>query len=127
MPRGGPRPNSGPKKGSKHKATIAKDEARELARQLITCRLQPMIEAQVAAAIGTHKLMLRKSDGTWRAATEEDDVEKALNGDPNMYWIAPNPPSTPAFNTLSAYALDKPKEQEQDIKVDGELVVKWQS
>lgn len=69
-----------------------------------------MLQAQVAKAIGTYKLMLRKPDGTWRAVTEDDDIEKALNGDPNMFWIAPTPPDTASFTALAGYALDKPTE-----------------
>jgi hypothetical protein len=77
-----------------------------------------MLEAQIAAVIGTKHLMLRNEDGTWRKATESDDIEKALNGDPNLYYIAISPSSTQAFNTLAAYALDKPKEQAQDVNLN---------
>ena len=114
-------------KGSKSQSTLAKEEAREVARKLITSRLKPMIDAQVAAAIGTSKLMLRNEDGTWRPATDADDIEAILNGDGNKYWIAPNPPSTAAFNTLMAYAIDKPQEPEQAISGTVHLKVSWLS
>jgi hypothetical protein len=32
-------------------------------------------------------------------------------------------PSTPAFTDLMNRALDKPKEQEQDLKVSGKLII----
>jgi len=107
---GGARKGAGKPKGVLWPSTVAKVEAREQARQFVTSHLRPLLEAQLAAALGTHKLMLRRDDGTWRPASDEDDVEKALNGDPNKYWIAPNPPNTQAANTLLAYALDKPTE-----------------
>ena len=77
--------------------------------------LKPLVLAHLAKAIGTCKLMLRQKDGTWKQATADDDIEKALNGDPNMYWIATNQPDTQSFNTLLAYGLDKPKEQPQEV------------
>lgn len=107
---GGRRKGAGKPKGTLWPSTVAKGEAREQARQFVTAHLRPLLESQLAAALGTHKLMLRRDDGTWRPASDEDDVEKALNGDPTKFWIAPNPPNTQAANTLLAYALDKPTE-----------------
>lgn len=124
MPRGGKRLGAGRKPG---KDTLAKQAARDTAARFVAKYLTPLLRAQLAAALGTHKLMLRREDGTWRAATARDDIEKALNGDPNLYWIAPNPPNTQAASTLLAYGLDKPREQAQEHEHVGELTIKWQS
>lgn len=97
-----------------------------MTRQKVIAHLEPMLEAQIAAVIGTKHLMLRNDDGTWRKATSDDDIEAALNGDPNMYYIAISPSSTQAFNTLAAYALDKPKEQAQDVEVKADVTIRWQ-
>lgn len=124
MPRGGKRVGAGRKPG---KDTLEKQAAREQTARFVKKHLTPLLRSQLAAALGTHKLMLRREDGTWRAATATDDIEKALNGDPNLYWIAPNPPNTQAASTLLAYGLDKPREQEQAIAVDATLEIRWQS
>ena len=107
---GGARKGAGKPKGVVWPSTVAKAEAREQARQYVTAHLQPILESLLIAALGTRKLMLRREDGTWRESTAEDDIEKALNGDPDKYWIAPSPPSVPAASTLLAYGLDKPTE-----------------
>ena len=119
MARGGKRPGAGRKVGH---VALDKQAAREVAVKFVAAHLLPILRSQLAAAIGTHKLMLRREDGTWRAATAADDVEKALNGDPSLYWIAPNPPNTQAASTLLGYGLDKPKEQEQEFKVTGDAI-----
>lgn len=133
MPRGGARPNSGPKKGAKYKPTIEKALAREEARAYIQAQMPRMMRAQIEAACGVAHLMLRNDDGTWRKAPEnmtEDEMLAVLNGDTNRYFIATKDPNTPAFNTLAAYALDKPAEQ---MKVTGpddgpvEHVFRWQT
>ena len=51
------------------------------------------------------------------------DVEAVLNGNPNRYWISMKDPNTQAFNTLAAYAWDKPKEQEIEVSVTGDLAL----
>ena len=112
-------------KGTKDPQTLDKQTAREVARQEITRHLIPLIRAHVVAAQGTIKLMLRAKDGTWRAATAADDIEKALNGDPDSYWFSPNQPNTGSLNTLLAYGLDKPREQ-QEIQVEGRIEIGWQ-
>lgn len=111
MPRGGKRPNSGPKPGTKFQKTIDKALAREVARQYIQQHMPRMLQAQIEASCGVAHLMLRHDDGTWSKAPETmnaDDMLKVLNGDKNRYYIATKDPNTPAFNTLAAYALDKP-------------------
>lgn len=123
MPRGGARPNTGPKKGSKHAATISKEQAREALRAVVQQHMGRMVSAQVANAVGIMHLMLRNSDGTWRKATKADEIEKALNGDPNLYWIATKDPNVQAFSDLMNRALDKPKEQEATINLTGEVTL----
>ena len=123
---GGKRPGSGKPKGTKQPKTLEKEAARELTRQLITANLRPLVLAQMANAVGISHLMLRNDDGTWRKATDDDDIEKALNGDPNRYWIATKDPNVQAFTDLMNRALDKPKEQPQDVEIKGDLVVRWQ-
>lgn len=126
MPRGGRRSNSGPAKGTKYKPTLNKEVAREEARAFIQAHMPRMLSAQVENACGLAHLMIRNQDGTWRQAPDEmtgAEVAAVLNGDPNRYYIAMKDPNTQVFNTLAAYAWDKPKEQEQDINLKGSFDV----
>jgi hypothetical protein len=122
----------GPRKGVKYKPTIDKATAREEARRFIQAQLPRMLGAQIEASCGVAHLMLRNPDGTWSKAPEKMTAEEmlaVLNGDRDRYYIATKDPNTSAFNTLAAYALDKPAEQ---VKVTGaddgpvEVVFRWQ-
>jgi len=113
---GGKRPGAGRPKGSGGAEAQAKALSRQYLAKTVKRYLRPLVHAHLAKAMGTCKLMLRQMDGTWRTVTTEDDIEKALNGDPNLYWIAPNQPDSQSFNTLLAYGLDKPKEQPQEVQ-----------
>ena len=132
MPRGGKRPNSGPKKGTKYKPTLSKALAREEARLCIQQHMPRMLAAQIEASCGVAHLMLRHEDGTWSKAPESmtaDQMIKVLNGDTNRYFIATKDPNTPAFNTLAAYAIDKPADVHKVTGEDGgpvEHVFRWQ-
>ena len=128
MPRGGLRSNPGgrPKgtTGIKHKSTISKEEGRELVRQEVLKNIGPMLRSQMQHAIGIQHMMLRQKDGTFKRADNPDDIEAALNsGDKNSYYLFTKDPSTQAFTDLLNRALDKPKEQEQEVTVAGKLVI----
>jgi len=56
---GGRRAGAGIPKGTKTRPTLAKAEARELARQIITRELEPLIRAQISAALGLKCLVVR--------------------------------------------------------------------
>jgi hypothetical protein len=45
----------------------------------------------------------------------------------SYYWIHTKDPSVQSFTDLMNRALDKPKEQEQEIDLHAELVLRWQS
>jgi hypothetical protein len=117
MPRGGPRPNSGPKKGAIYAPTVAKAAAREIARQLITARLEPIIDAHVRNAIGLDYMVIRHEDGTFTRAQTEADIDAALKRGGQAFQIVTQQPNTQSMQTLLAYALDKPKEQEFDVNL----------
>ena len=120
MARGGKRPNSGPAKGTKYAPTIAKEAAREVARQIITRRLEPLIEAQVANALGLKYLVTRdKKTGKFIRVTEAMAKRKQADADDEETieeWE--KEPSVQAFTDLLNRALDKPKEQAQDLNVN---------
>lgn len=126
MPRGGARPNAGAKKGSKHAATISKEMAREALRQIVLKHMDAMTEAQVAAAKGLKYLVKRaKQGGKFEVVTEEMIKAGILEQDDVTIEVWDKQPSTPAFTDLMNRALDKPKEQEQEIELKGDLRIKW--
>lgn len=130
MPKGGARPNSGPKPGTKYgpnKETISKVEAREMVRKLILQDLQPMIEAQVKHATGIKYLVARhKLTGQFVRLTKRV-AERIMSGKETRYErieVWQKDPSTPAFTDLLNRCIDRPKEQEQEIvfKADEALI-----
>ena len=119
MPKGNRSTNRGrgPKPGTKYAPTIAKEAAREVTRQLITAHIEPMIKAQVAAAQGLTVAVIRRSDGTFRRIDSPEMLDQALADGETKIDIHTLAPSTPAFTDLMNRALDKPKEQAQDVNL----------
>jgi hypothetical protein len=112
-------------KGSKSKGTLAKEAARELVRQKITEKLEPLIDAQVAQALGLKycvvrdkrtKKFLRVSKAMARARQHK------LGPNEELIEVWEKDPSTMAFTGLLNRAIDKPKEQPFDVQVS----VDWQ-
>lgn len=112
MPRGGKRPGAGRPKGSKEKGTLEKEAARELVRQYVTTRLEPMLEAQVEAAKGYKYIVARDVKGGRFRPISEAELKKH---DPNrtIVEVWEKPPHTGAFTELLNRALDKPVEMQQ--------------
>lgn len=133
MPRGEKRAGGRPK-GSKNKNTaakmLAKEQARELLRQMVTAELGPLTEAQIAKAKGVKYLVGRaKQGGKFKHLTAEQ-VQNILAGQDSEFELLElweKLPDTAAYADLMNRALDKPIEQVQaDVKHDGTLVFKWQ-
>ncbi len=120
MPRGGRRPNSGPAKGTKYKPTLEKEAARELARKIVTDRLEHLFAAQIANAGGLKYLVARhKKTGKFVRLTQEL-TERILSGEDTAHEaieVWDKEPSVPAFTDLMNRALDKPADR---MKVTGE-------
>lgn len=94
-------------------AVPTKHAVREIVRALITPHLAPMIEAQVAQAKGLKYLVARDENGRFQRIGPE-----GITGDPDQeIEVWEKDPSTAAFTDLMNRAIDKPKEQEQEIVV----------
>lgn len=126
MPRGGKRPGAGRRKGSKEPQTLAKEQAREFQRVMVTKHLQPLTEAHINNAIGIKHLMLRDpKTGKFERVKDEEGIDRALASDAEATWIYTKDPSVEAFKTLMDRALDKPVEQIQaDVK--GDITIRWE-
>ena len=126
--RGGARPGAGMPKGYKTQKTIAKEEARELARAIITGRLEELLAAQIDNALGIRHLMMRdpKTGRFEQVKGDAAQIEEAL-ATKNAFWIYTKDPSVQAFTDLLNRALDKPAEQVKVTGADvGPVIFKWQ-
>src|SRR5215467_2034473 len=130
MPRGGARPGAGrPKspatleqeaaRARRQEAAWSKEAAREHVRQRVCRELEPMLDAQILNAKGLKYLVTRdKKTGKFVRVTEamarlkQDDAEQL-----ETIEVWEKDPSVQAFTDLLNRALDKPKEQEQEIKL----------
>lgn len=120
MPRGGKRPNSGPKKGAIYQPTLDKQQAREAVRTLVLRSLEPLVMAQVANARGLSYLVYRdKKSGKF----ERVKALEAVNQDEETIEVWEKDPSVQAFTDLLNRTLDKPAEQVQEIKLTGEVTI----
>jgi len=120
--RGGKREGAGRPKGTINPSTITKEQAREALRQIVLAHMGEMAAAQIAQAKGLKYLVTReKKTGKFVRVTEA--MAKAKSGDDaneETIEVWEKDPSVQAFTDLMNRALDKPKEQEQEIKLTGE-------
>ena len=129
MPRGGARPNSGPKKGAKygpHKATLSKEQAREALRLIVTEHMRELVDAQLSNAKGIKYLVGRQKNSGKFVRLNQEQVEAALSGEDGEYVqleVWEKDPSVQAFTDLLNRALDKPKEQVQELSISGALEI----
>lgn len=111
-------------KGYKLAKTLDKIAARELVREKVTAALGPLIDAQIAQAVGIKYLVTRdKKTGKFIRVTEAMAKQKTAGENEEIIEVWEKDPSTPAFTDLLNRAIDKPKEQEMEIRVSGALEV----
>src|SRR5262249_42119445 len=116
----------------KTKTRLRRPRPGELVRRMITERLEPMIEAQIANACGVQHFFLRDgSTGQFKRITDPDEIEAALNaenaGEGSTYWIFSKDPNVQAFTDLLNRAIDKPAEHVNIAGADGgSLTIRWQ-
>jgi hypothetical protein len=108
--------------GTKWASTLAKETVRELVRQEITAELQPMINAQIAQAKGLRYMVVRDTDGKFTRVPDTITPEAldALLASGSVIEVWTKDPSTQAFTDLMNRAIDKPKEQRQEIGIVSE-------
>lgn len=124
---GGTRPGAGRPKGAKNIATLSKEMAREALRQIVLAEMSDLVKSQIAAAKGIKYLVARnRSSGKFVRVTER--AMKAMlagkqDAELELIEVWQKDPSTQAFTDLMNRAVDKPREQEQEIRLTGELTV----
>lgn len=118
---GGKRAGAGRPKGTVMPATMEKIAAREFVRQRVTAELGPMIEAQVANAKGLKYLVTRNAKTGKFERVSKERMEALLandsKGELETIEVWDKDPSVQAFTDLLNRALDKPKEQEIEVKI----------
>jgi hypothetical protein len=127
MPKvGGKREGAGRPPGSPNKATITKEQARDALRQIVLREMAEMSAAQIAHAKGLKYLVARETKtGKFTRLTQEQ-TEKILAGESDEFAfieVWEKDPSVQAFTDLMNRALDKPKEQEQEVEIKGALKI----
>lgn len=125
MGRGGRRAGAGAKKGSKHASTLSKEAARDALRAIVLREMDALTAAQISNAKGIKFLVVRqKSTGKFVRVTEAAArLREGEESDHEIIEVWEKDPSVQAFTDLMNRALDKPKEQEQEIKVSGEVTL----
>lgn len=127
MPRGGKRPGAGAKKGSKHAATITKEQAREALRTVVINEMAGMLAAQIAHAKGLKYLVARnKKTGKFErvsATRMEALLESDNDAELEAVEVWDKDPSVQAFTDLMNRAIDKPAEQAQKLEISGQIDV----
>lgn len=120
---GGKRKGAGKPKGVLWPSTLDKIAAREYVRQKITAALDPILEAHIANAVGRRYLVKRdKKTGKFIGVTEEM-ARRELGTNEEIIEVWEKDPSAQASVDLLNRAIDKPKEQEQELKVTGSVDV----
>lgn len=115
------RKTGGRQKGRLNEKTLDLLWERELLRRQILARRGPMTEAQMEHAQGIGYMLIRRPDGTYSRATDEKQIDAALAIGGSAFKVYTQAPNPQAYATLMAYAVDRPKEQAQDINVKGEI------
>lgn len=114
-------------------STIAKAEAREALRQLITAELPGMTSAQIRNAKGIGHLMLRdpstgKFERVVSTGNDEKDkaiIDAAIAQGREQCWIYLKDPSIQAYTDLTNRAVDKPSEPVQEVEHKGTITIRW--
>jgi hypothetical protein len=137
-PKGGKRAGAGRKPGWSRKQdaylngvlagvlpveTLTKDAAREFTRRTIIEGLAPLLRAQLAHAQGIGHCYTRDKNGKFSRVDNLDKIDELLmtGTEGEHFFIFAKDPSAVAFKELLDRALDKPKEQAQEVHVTGEI------
>lgn len=119
MQKAGRRPGRPP--GAKNFSTLSKEAARDVLRAIVLEEMRELVGAQLANAKGLKYLVVRdKGNGKFLRVSESmaklDEHEERIE-------VWEKDPSVQAFTDLMNRALDKPKEQEQDLNIRGTVNV----
>ena len=114
---GGARKGAGAKKGKPWPSTLNKIAAREALRVYVMQHMERMTKAQIEQACGLSYLVTRDT-ASGKFIRVGESMARRSNEETIEVWE--KDPSTAAFTDLMNRALDKPKEQEKEIRLTGD-------
>jgi hypothetical protein len=122
MPKGGKRRGAGRPRGSTgpQRKTLEKALLREEIRAVIAPHVAALLAAQLAHAEGL-KYLVTRDKKTGKFIRVGPAMASALTEETIEVWE--KDPSVQAFTDLMNRLVDKPKEQEQEIRFTGDLQV----
>jgi hypothetical protein len=116
-------------KGHKTRKTLDKEAARAALRELVIAQLKPLVDAQIANAMGIKYLIARnKNTGKFEKLTEAQ-ARARLKGQESEFEsieVWEERPNVQAFTDLLNRTIDKPAEQEQIIQHAGGIALRWE-
>ena len=128
MPRGGKRPGAGRPKGTKNSGTFEKEAARQALRTRVSAAIIPLVEAQIANAMGIKYLVVREKKTGKFVRVAEAKAKQALGDGEEIMEVWEKDPSVQAFSDLINRTLDKPPEQVAVTGGDGgPIEIRWKS
>lgn len=107
------RPRGRPK-GTKNQSTLNKETAKAVMTAFVLERLQPLLEAQCAQALGIKYLMIRDAGGKFTRVTAA--MARNLKGG-EIIEVWEKDPSTQAFDSLINRTIGKPDEAPIPVEV----------
>lgn len=113
-----------------HRATIAANEqkalAREAIRQHVAAHIPEIVRAQTENALGISYLVIRDKNGSFVEATNAEQVKAALASGGECFRVYTRQPHQGSAAMLLAYAADKPVEPvELSGAEGGPIAVRW--
>jgi hypothetical protein len=115
--RGGKRSGAGRPKGPQ---TLEKEAAREIVRQRVYKAIKRLTDAQISNATGIKYLVVRERK-TGKFLRVGKGRAEAVNPEEEIIEVWEKDPSVHAFTDLMNRAIDRPKEQELEVRITGEL------
>jgi len=111
--------------GAKYAKTLEKEAMREEYRRMAAPHIERILRAQVDSAVGINHFLLRDpKTGRFERITDPDQILAALNAPEDdaasRYMIYARDPNQQAASDVLNRLMDKPKEQEQEIRVSGD-------
>lgn len=113
MSHGGKRPGAGKPKGTTQAPSAAmrdRAECRRVYHERVSRQLEPIVDAEVAAALGVSHMMAQDAKGQWTRVTDPDAMLRCLNGGTAFYRIYAQNPDLRAVTDILDRELGKPKE-----------------
>lgn len=106
-------------KGAKNKATVDKEALREELRTQVRASLAPMVEAQIANAMGIKYLIARvKATGKFVKLTEaQARLKEGTESDTEIIEVWEKDPSVQAFTDLMNRTIDMPAKPPEQVNM----------